>query len=249
MAIGIARSPLQCRHDTSPAAGGYTGAFAAHPLAMDASPLSPLEARVLGVLIEKQRSVPDTYPMSLNTLVAGCNQKTSRSPIMSASEAEVLEGLDALKHRSLVVETSGGRVMRYAHNAERALGLPSQSVALLATLALRGPQTAAELRSNSDRLHRFADVSAVEGFLHELAERSSPLVAELPRSPGTRETRWILLLSEPPARAGADTAHSDDAAERNTDMEAIASQLDALREEVERLKVAVAALQTARSRD
>ena len=168
---------------------------------------------------------------------------------MSASEAEVLEGLDALKHRSLVVETSGGRVMRYAHNAERALGLPSQSVALLATLALRGPQTAAELRSNSDRLHRFADVSAVEGFLHELAERSSPLVAELPRSPGTRETRWIQLLSEPPARAGADTAHSADAAERNTDMEAIASQLDALREEVERLKVAVAALQTARSRD
>ena len=138
---------------------------------MDPSPLSPLEARVLGVLVEKQRSVPDTYPMSLNALVAGCNQKTSRSPIMNATEAEVLEALDALKHRSLVVETSGGRVMRYAHNAERALGLPSQSVALLATLALRGPQTAAELRSNSDRLHRFADVSAVEAFLHELAER------------------------------------------------------------------------------
>ena len=167
---------------------------------MNPLPLSPLEARVLGVLVEKQRSVPDTYPMSLNALVAGCNQKTSRSPIMNATEAEVLEALDALKHRSLVVETSGGRVMRYAHNAERALGLPSQSVALLATLALRGAQTAAELRSNSDRLHRFADVSAVEAFLHELAERpAGELVAELPRSPGTRETRWVQLLSGPPA--------------------------------------------------
>ena len=211
---------------------------------MDPSPLSPLEARVLGVLIEKQRSVPDTYPMSLNALVAGCNQKTSRSPIMNASEAEVLETLDALKHRSLVVETSGGRVMRYAHNAERALGLPSQSVALLATLALRGPQTAAELRSNSDRLHRFADVSAVEAFLHELAERpSGELVAELARSPGTRETRWIQLLSGPPARAAADAALIEGAAERNTDIESIATQLQALRDEVERLKVAVAALQ------
>ena len=211
---------------------------------MDPSPLSPLEARVLGVLVEKQRSVPDTYPMSLNALVAGCNQKTSRSPIMNASEAEVLEALDALKHRSLVVETSGGRVMRYAHNAERALGLPSQSVALLATLALRGAQTAAELRSNSDRLHRFADVSAVEAFLHELAERpAGELVAELPRSLGTRETRWVQLLSGPPALAAADTARSDGAAERSIDIESIATQLQALREDVERLKVAVATLQ------
>jgi uncharacterized protein YceH (UPF0502 family) len=217
---------------------------------MDASPLSPLEARVLGVLIEKQHSVPDTYPMSLNALVAGCNQKTSRSPIMNASEAEVLEVLDALKHRSLVVETSGGRVMRYAHNAERALGLPSQSVALLATLALRGPQTAAELRSNSDRLHRFADVSAVEGFLHELAERpSGALVAELPRSPGTRETRWVELLSGPPAPAAADAARSDHAAAPNADAESIAAQLQALRDDVDRLKAAVASLEAARTRD
>jgi len=217
---------------------------------MDASTLTPLEARVLGVLIEKQRSVPDTYPMSLNALVAGCNQKTSRSPIMNASEAEVLEALDALKHRSLVVETSGGRVMRYAHNDVRALGLPSQAVALLATLALRGPQTAAEMRSNSDRLHRFADVSAVEGFLHELAERpSGELVAELPRSPGTRETRWIQLLSGPPAPAAADTARSDHAAERNADVESIAVQLQALRDDVDRLKAAVAALEAARPRD
>ena len=168
---------------------------------------------------------------------------------MNASEAEVLAALDALKHRSLVVETSGGRVMRYAHNTERALGLPSQSVALLATLALRGPQTAAELRSNSDRLHKFADVSAVEGFLHELAERSGPLVAELPRAPGTRETRWMELLSEAPPRADADKAAIAGGTGRNADVESIAAQLEVLRDEVERLKAAVAALEAAVSRD
>ena len=93
---------------------------------MNAPILSQLEARVLAVMIEKQRSVPDTYPMSLNALVAGCNQKTSRSPIMNVSEADVLQALDALNGRSLVIETSGGRVMRYGHNAERVLALPAQ---------------------------------------------------------------------------------------------------------------------------
>ncbi|HEX6136017.1 MAG TPA: DUF480 domain-containing protein, partial [Casimicrobiaceae bacterium] len=202
---------------------------------------------------EKQRSVPDTYPMSLNALVAGCNQKTSRSPIMNASEAEVLEVLDALKHRSLVVETSGGRVMRYAHNAERALGLPSQSAALLATLALRGPQTAAELRSNSDRLHRFADVSAVEGFLHELEERpSGALVAELPRSPGTRETRWVQLLTGPMAETSPTTpavADAMDAAPHAPRLAALAAEIATLREDVAALKAAVAALQGPRTED
>jgi hypothetical protein len=160
--------------------------------------LSLLEARVLGVLVEKQHTVPDTYPLTLNALVAGCNQKTSRDPILAASETDVREALDDLKGRSMVMETSGGRVMRYAHNVERALALPSQSVALLATLFLRGPQTAGELRISAERLHRFGDISAVEGFLHELAERGSgALVAELARAPGMRETRWMQLLTGP----------------------------------------------------
>ena len=157
---------------------------------------------MLAVLVEKQRSVPDTYPMSLNALVAGCNQKTSRAPIMNVSDADVLQALDVLNGFSLIVETSGGRVMRYAHNAERVLALPTQSVALLSTLVLRGPQTAGELRLNSERLHRFSDISAVEGFLHELAERAAgSLVAELPRVPGTRETRWTQLLTGAPPAA------------------------------------------------
>ena len=209
--------------------------------------LSPLEARVLGVLIEKERSVPDTYPLSVNALVAGCNQKTSRAPIMSVTEADVLQALDALNARSLIVESSGGRVMRYAHNTGRVLGLPAQSVALLATLILRGPQTAAELRTNSERLHRFADVSAVEGFLDELAERpAGALVAVLPRAPGTRETRWMQLLTgaAPESIPGGDDTST---AAANGDFTELAARLDALQAEVDALKQDVAEIKALRS--
>jgi uncharacterized protein len=162
--------------------------------------LSLLETRVLGVLVEKQHTVPDTYPLTLNALVAGCNQKTSRDPILNATEAEVQAVVDHLKALSLAVESSGGRVMRYAHNVGKVLALPSQSVALLAVLMLRGPQTTGELRINCERLHPFSDISAVEGFLHELAARDAgALVVELPRQPGTRETRWAHLLAGPPS--------------------------------------------------
>lgn len=161
-------------------------------------PLSLLETRVLGVLVEKQHTVPDTYPLTLNALVAGCNQKTSRDPILNATDADVLAAIDRLRAFSLIVETSGGRVMRYSHNVERVLAIPAQAVALLTALMLRGPQTVAELRSNCDRLHRFADASAVEGFLNELAVRpTGALVVELTRQPGARETRWAHLLCGP----------------------------------------------------
>jgi uncharacterized protein YceH (UPF0502 family) len=161
--------------------------------------LSPIEVRILGVLAEKQRTVPDTYPLSLNALVAGCNQKTSRHPVMDVTEAEAQAALDELRSHTLVIESSGGRVSRYAHNIERVLRIPSQSVAILATLMLRGPQTAGELRINSERLHAFADISSVEGFLEELRDRpAGALVVELPRQPGSREKRWMHLLSGEP---------------------------------------------------
>ena len=161
--------------------------------------LSLLETRVLGVLAEKQRTVPDTYPLTLNSLVSGCNQKSSRDPVIEASEAEVQAALDGLRALSLIVETSGGRASRYAHNIERVLRIPTQSTALLAMLMLRGPQTAGELRINCDRLHKFADISSVESFLVELAERAAGgLVVELPRQPGSRENRWMHLLSGAP---------------------------------------------------
>jgi uncharacterized protein YceH (UPF0502 family) len=199
--------------------------------------LSLLETRVLGVLVEKQHTVPDTYPLTLNALVAGCNQKTSRDPIVSATDADVQASIDALKGLSLVIESSGGRVMRYAHNAERVLGVPSQSVALLAVLMLRGPQTAGELRINCDRLHRFADISAVEGFLNELAERpAGALAVELSRLPGTRETRWAQLLAGPPPPDAAAPAVRD-----NTDV-LPASELAALKHNVATLQDELATL-------
>jgi uncharacterized protein YceH (UPF0502 family) len=161
--------------------------------------LSLLETRVLGTLVEKQHTVQDAYPLTLNSLVSGCNQKTSRSPVMEATETEVQAALDSLKSANLVIETSGGRVSRYSHNFERVLHVPSQSAAILTSLMLRGPQTAGELRISCERLHSFSDISAVEAFLAELAARpAGALVAQLTRLPGARENRWAHLLSGPP---------------------------------------------------
>ena len=193
--------------------------------------LSHLETRVLGTLYEKEHTVPDSYPLSLNALVSGCNQKTSRHPVMEASEAEVQAAIDSLKSLNLAIETSGGRVARYAHNLERVLQVPSQSAALLAVLMLRGPQTAGELRIASERLHRFADISAVQGFLDELAARpAGALVVQLPRLPGARENRWAHTLGgtpEPEAQA-AETESDASLEARVARLEAEVAALKAL---------------------
>ena len=212
---------------------------------MNPPALSLLEARILGVLVEKQHTVPDIYPLSLNALTAGCNQKTSRDPVLHASESEVQAGIDRLRGESLVVESSGGRVMRYAHNIERALGLPSQAVALLAAMMLRGPQTVGELRIHCDRLHRFADGSAVEGFLHELQQRSAgALVAMLPRLPGARENRWMHLLSGPPVEVPVEAG----ATEAPGRSDALQSEIAALKQSVGELRDEIEALKSALSR-
>jgi uncharacterized protein YceH (UPF0502 family) len=209
--------------------------------------LSLLEARVLGVLIEKAHTVPDSYPLSLNSLTLGCNQKTARDPVLNASEADVQGAADALRSLSLVFESSGSRVTRYEHNLGRALGLPSQSVALLAVLMLRGPQTGSELRANSERLHRFADLSSVEAFLDELAERpeekGGPLVVKLPRAAGAREARWAQLLCGPVDTSALPTGESgsndlvatSELAALRTQQAALQAELAALRERVEHL--------------
>lgn len=170
------------------------------------SPLTPEEARVLGVLIEKSKVTPDAYPLTVNSLTAGCNQKTSRDPVMALSEAEVQATLEELRGRTLIMESYGasGRVLRYAHNFGKVYGLPSAAVDLLAVLALRGPQTASELRANCERLHHFADASAVEGYLDELACRvAGALTLKLPRQPGAREQRWTHLLCGEPVELPA----------------------------------------------
>ncbi len=200
--------------------------------------LSLLETRVLGVLVEKQHTVPDTYPLTLNALVAGCNQKTARDPVIEATEAQVQAAIDRLKSLSLVMESSGGRVMRYAHNAGKGLGLPPQSVALLAVLFLRGPQTAGELRINSERLHKFGDILSVEAFLNELAEK--PFVRELAKQPGARETRWAHLLSgEPAIPAAAPVGAPATESIGVSELAAMRADLDHLRAEVAELREAV----------
>jgi hypothetical protein len=211
--------------------------------------LSLIETRVLGVLVEKQHTVPDTYPLTLLALTAGCNQKTSRDPVLNATEPEVQAAIDRLKTLTLVVESSGGRVMRYAHNVGRVLAVPAQAVALLAALMLRGPQTIGELRINCDRLHRFADTSAVEAFLHELAARQAGgLVALLPRQPGEREARWAHLLSGTPsvtASARDDVGETGIDAPAPAGIAALEARVEHLADEVEALKAIVAKLSAA----
>lgn len=184
--------------------------FSAH------TPLTTHEARVLATLMEKARTVPDSYPMTLNGLQTGCNQKSAREPVMNLSESDIAEALDGLRERSLVIESSGGRTARYEHNFPRVVGVPDQAGVLLGMLMLRGPQTAGELRLNTERWYKFLDIASVEAFLDELAERSDdkggPLVAKLPRAPGAREQRWAHLMcgdvamDAPSAIAVTDTA-------------------------------------------
>jgi hypothetical protein len=201
--------------------------------------LTPLEARVLGVLVEKQATVPDTYPLSLNALVAGCNQKTARHPVIEATEAEVLTAVDGLKSLSLVFEVSGARVVRYEHNMGRAMGVPGQAVALLAVLMLRGPQTAAELRLNCERLHRFADISSVEGFLVELAAKDPPRALKLARAPGAREARWAHLLCGEVTEAPAAAAAGGEGGVAMGELAALKAEVSRQAAELERLKALV----------
>lgn len=196
--------------------------------------LSAIETRILGTLAEKQRTVPDTYPLSINALQAGCNQKTSRNPVMEVSESAIVQALEHLEELGLVRRISGGRVSRFEHVLGKTLGVPTQAEALLVVLMLRGPQTAGELRLNCERLHRFVDISSVEAFLNELAERESgALVVEMPRLPGARENRWMHLLAGEPEISEAAPVR---AVAGNT-------QLEALQARVEALETALAALQ------
>lgn len=204
-----------------------------------ARPLTLIEARVLGTLMEKARTVPDSYPLTLNSVVLGCNQKTTREPVMTVDDAQAQEALDALKQISLVLEGSGGRTTRWEHNFQRGVGVPEQSAVLLGLLMLRGPQTAAELRTNAERWYRFADISSVEAFLDELQERSAdkggPLVVQLPRAPGAREQRWAHLLCGPVDTSSPATAHAGAQPALQARVQALEAELADLRATVQRL--------------
>ena len=156
--------------------------------------LSAIEARILGCLMEKQRTTPDTYPLTLNALVTACNQKTSRHPVMHLETGEVGHTVNQLRDRELILASFSGRTERYDHRMASHFHLNPQEQALICTLVLRGPQTLGELRTNAGRMAQFADLSSVESFIHGLMERKKPLVTRLPRLPGKREERFGQLL-------------------------------------------------------
>ena len=200
--------------------------------------LSALETRVLGVLVEKQLTTPDYYPLSLNALVAGCNQKTSRDPVMYVTEEEVQTSLDELKDRKLVTHSLGAsrRVVRYSHNLPQALDTDAGTTALIVTLMLRGAQTAGELRIACERLYQFADLSSVDAYLSEMAARSGgALVVKLPKQPGSREHRWVHLLNGPVDVAAAEGAARTEPA-GSAGLAALQAEVATLREEVAELR-------------
>jgi uncharacterized protein YceH (UPF0502 family)/2-polyprenyl-3-methyl-5-hydroxy-6-metoxy-1,4-benzoquinol methylase len=165
--------------------------------------LDPVEQRVLGALLEKQRTVPDTYPLSLNALLAACNQSTSRDPVTAYDQVTVVDALGRLRDRDLVrfVKRTGIRVVKYHQRLEEQLGLDGAQAALIAVLLLRGGQTAGELRQRCERLHPFDDREAAEAVLGALAVADPPLVRELDRQPGQHDRRWIHLLGAEPSAA------------------------------------------------
>jgi uncharacterized protein len=205
--------------------------------------LSPGEARVLGVLIEKAQTVPAQYPISLNALTAGCNQKNNRDPVMEYSEDDVLDALDGLKRKKLAAEVmlSGSRVSKYRHLAREALGVSTPELVILAELLLRGPQSLGELRGRASRMHPLESLEAVQEILGGLMSRSEPLVRSVPPAPGSRAMRFAQLLcpqlhaldapAAPPASAGVGQA---DLEARVARLEAEMAQLRVLVEELAR---------------
>ena len=164
--------------------------------------LTPVEARVLGALLEKERTVPATYPLTLNALVAACNQASSRDPVMALSDSEVEAAFDRLRSEKLVrkvLPTTGSRVTKYRQVAQDVLTVDDPQRAVLTVLLLRGPQTPQELKTRTERIHPFADAAEVEATLEDMATWGEPLVRLLPRRPGQRDARWAHLLSGEPA--------------------------------------------------
>jgi uncharacterized protein YceH (UPF0502 family) len=202
--------------------------------------LSPTEVRVLGCLIEKEIATPEYYPLTLNALVLACNQKSNRDPVVSFDEATVSQALESLRSNKLASERTGGgsRVPKYLHRFTEVFNLGRREIALMCELMLRGPQTPGELRNRGERLHAFTDVQEVETCLEGLMEfDAQPLVARLPRQPGTKELRYAHLLAGEPAasetKPAAETAVQSGPANR---VAALESEIAELRDRLERLE-------------
>jgi uncharacterized protein len=207
--------------------------------------LSPVETRILGSLVEKETTTPEYYPLSLNALVAACNQKNNREPIMQLTEDEVRPALHRLQDQGLAAAIHDSRVTKYEHHLQEVFNLTRGESAVLCVLLLRGPQTPGELRGRTERMHRFEELSVVLAVLEKLAQHDPALVMALPRQPGSREIRYAHLLSGQPdlsalaSSAEAVSPRGSADADRLTQLE---SEVAALREEIAELRERIVAL-------
>ena len=203
--------------------------------------LTPAETRILGCLLEKERITPETYPLSLNSLIAACNQSTNRDPVVSYDEKTVEAGVDSLREKKLATMTigAGSRVAKYRHNLLNHFELNQREIALLCVLLLRGPQTPGELRSRSERLQFFDNLEEVESFLADLAKGDDPLVRVLSARPGQKERRYVQLISGEPTLPGDFDAEIPIAVPREDSrsrIEALEIELAALKAELGQLR-------------
>jgi uncharacterized protein YceH (UPF0502 family) len=202
--------------------------------------LSDVEVRVLGTLVEKEITTPEYYPLSLNALVNACNQKSNREPVMNLDEDAVRSAIRSLNDQGLTrFASTDSRVGKYEHRLNETFNFHRHEIALLCVLLLRGPQTAGELRTRAERMYAFEDLESVHNALNLLAKREPPLVKVLPRQPGTKESRYVHLLSpvdetEVPARA--DGEHTVPAPAKDDRMAALEAEIGQLRTDVAALK-------------
>ncbi len=207
------------------------------------NPLDAVAVRILGALIEKESTTPDNYPLTLNALVAACNQTSNREPVMALDEPSVADTLAELARRGLAreVHRSDSRAKRYRQTLSESLSLHPAETAVLCVLMLRGPQTPGEIRTRTGRLFEFRDVPHVEVTLQSLATLTDPLVVQLPRRPGQKEVRWAHLLSGEPA-ADAEGAPAPTPVARSDRVGALEPEVEAPRAEVGSLRAELAEL-------
>ncbi len=202
--------------------------------------LSPVAARVLGSLVEKEITTPEYYPLSLNALANACNQKNNREPVMNLDEDQIRQALHQLEDDGLAGVARGpdSRVAKYEHRMQEVFNFTRGEIAVVCVLLLRGPQTPGELRGRGERMHRFEELSDVQSTLQRLMQREPPLVKVLPRQPGTKEARYAHLFSGEPAEAVAAVEANEHSGtgSRTAQMEA---EIAALREEVAELRAQV----------
>ncbi|MDH3254726.1 MAG: YceH family protein [Acidobacteriota bacterium] len=207
--------------------------------------LNPTQVRILGALLEKEQATPDHYPLTVNALLAACNQKSNRDPVTSLAEGEVWDELEALRTETLVWRSDGARAQRWSQSISRRLELDPEEKALLTVLMLRGPQTVGELRSRSHRLHAFTSLAEIEAALVRMATEERDLVVELSRQPGQKENRWAQRLggsaaeSAPQAPAATIRPEAPDRDAHTADRQALGERVAALEEQVTELQAAV----------